>query len=156
MSASATAEEVFAGFWVRVGAAVIDCILLAIIVFPLLHAVYGAAYWESTKLIAGPMDFLLSWVLPAIATIIFWVYKQSTPGKMALGIRIADAASGNAPSTSQCVGRYFAYIVSIIPLFLGFFWIAWDARKQAFHDKLAGTVVLRRKRAEATPRFQAS
>jgi uncharacterized RDD family membrane protein YckC len=56
--------------------------------------------------------------------------------------RIVDANTYGPPSTGKLVGRYFAYLASIIPLFLGFLWIAFDKRKQGWHDKLAGTVVV--------------
>ena len=137
----------YAGFWVRVGAMIIDTLLIMIILIPLLVAIYGWAYFEAanTRLFAGPADFLLSWVAPAVAVIVFWIYRQATPGKMALSIRIVDAATGNPPSTAQCVGRYFAYFVSIFPLGLGLIWVAFDKRKQGWHDKLAGTVVIRSK-----------
>ena len=137
----------YAGFWVRVGATIIDTLLIMAVLMPLLVAIYGWAYFDaaSTRLFVGPADFLLSWVAPAVAVILFWVYKQATPGKMALSIRIVDAATGNPPSTGQCVGRYFAYFVSIFPLGLGLIWVAFDRRKQGWHDKLAGTVVIRSK-----------
>ena len=137
----------YAGFWVRVGAMIIDTLLIMVVLIPLLVAIYGWAYFEAanTRLFAGPADFLLSWVAPAVAVIVFWIYKQATPGKMALSIRIVDAATGNPPSTGQCVGRYFAYFVSIFPLGLGLIWVAFDKRKQGWHDKLAGTVVVRSK-----------
>ena len=137
----------YAGFWVRVGAMIIDTLLIMIVLIPLLVAIYGWAYFDAanTRLFAGPADFLLSWVAPAVAVIVFWIYKQATPGKMALSIRIVDAATGNPPSTGQCVGRYFAYFVSIFPLGLGLIWVAFDKRKQGWHDKLAGTVVIRSK-----------
>ena len=137
----------YAGFWVRVGAMIIDTLLIMIILVPLLVAIYGWAYFEAanTRLFAGPADFLLSWVAPAVAVIVFWIYRQATPGKMALSIRIVDAATGKPPSTGQCVGRYFAYFVSIFPLGLGLLWVAFDKRKQGWHDKLAGTVVIRSK-----------
>lgn len=137
----------YAGFWVRVGAMIIDTLLIMVVLIPLLVAIYGWAYFEAanTRLFAGPADFLLSWVAPAVAVIVFWIYKQATPGKMALSIRIVDAATGNPPSTGQCVGRYFAYFVSIFPLGLGLIWVAFDKRKQGWHDKLAGTVVIRSK-----------
>ena len=45
-----------------------------------------------------------------------------------------------------CVGRYLAYFVSTIPLALGLIWVAFDKRKQEWHDKLAGTVVIRTKK----------
>jgi uncharacterized RDD family membrane protein YckC len=61
---------------------------------------------------------------------------------MAISAKIVDAQTGGAPSTARLVVRYFAYIVSMLPLFLGFIWIGIDRRKQGFHDKLAGTVVI--------------
>jgi uncharacterized RDD family membrane protein YckC len=93
----------YAGFWVRVGATIIDTLLIMLLIFPLLVAIYGWAYFngEKTGFIAGPADFLLSWVAPAIAIIVFWMYKQATPGKMALSVRIVDATTGSPPSTGQ-------------------------------------------------------
>src|SRR6185436_2293207 len=133
----------YVGFWLRVVAALIDSLLVAIICWPLLTAIYGFEYWSGSALIKGPVDFLVSWVLPAVAIVLFWIYRQATPGKMAIKARIVDAATGNAPSTGQMIGRYFGYYVSILPLFLGLIWVAFDRRKQGWHDKLAGTVVVR-------------
>lgn len=139
----------YAGFWIRVWASVIDTILVAVIIFPILTAVYGSAYWESERMIQGPLDFLLSWVAPAVAVVLFWISRQATPGKMAVGIRIVDAATGGKPTTGQLLGRYAGYYLATIPLLMGFVWVAFDARKQGWHDKLAGTVVVR-KRPDAT------
>jgi uncharacterized RDD family membrane protein YckC len=145
-------DPVYAGFWIRVLAALIDTLLLAVITFPLLGLIYGRAYFENTtELFAGPLDVLISWVLPAIAVILFWMYRQATPGKSAVGAKIVDAATGAAPSRGQCIGRYFGYLVSTIPLGLGLVWVAFDSRKQGWHDKLAGTVVIRTKRGERAP-----
>ena len=72
-----------------------------------------------------------------------WIARQATPGKIAIGARIVDAATGDEPTRSQMIGRYFAYYVSTFPLCLGFIWVAFDRRKQGWHDKLAGTVVVR-------------
>ena len=58
---------------------------------------------------------------------------------------------GAKPSTGQLIGRYFGYYVSTIPLFLGFVWVAFDPRKQGWHDKLAGTVVVREKHRAPEP-----
>jgi uncharacterized RDD family membrane protein YckC len=46
-------------------------------------------------------------------------------------------------SWGQCIGRYFAYFLSFLGLCLGFMWVGWDERKQGWHDKLAGTLVVR-------------
>ena len=97
-------------------------------------------------------DLLLNWIFPALAVIVFWIYRQATPGKMVIGARIVDARTGQPPSTGQLIGRYFGYYVSMIPLCLGLLWVAFDARKQGWHDKLAGTVVIRDRSRVRHPR----
>ena len=136
----------YAGFWARTGATLIDTVLVALISWPVLVAIYGWEYFDAevTGFIAGPADFLVTWVLPSFAIVIFWIVKQATPGKMAVSARIVDAVTGKPASAAQLVGRYLAYLVSTIPLCLGFIWVAFDKRKQGWHDKLAGTVVVRR------------
>jgi uncharacterized RDD family membrane protein YckC len=148
------ADLEYVGFWPRVGASIIDSILVAVILFPMLTWIYGGDYWLDPRLIKGTWDFLLSWVLPAVAIVIFWVYRQATPGKMAISARIVDAKTGKAPSTRQLVVRYLGYFVSTIPFGLGLLWVAFDPRKQGWHDKLAGTVVVRpRHRGPTQVRF---
>jgi uncharacterized RDD family membrane protein YckC len=140
----------YAGFWMRVGACIIDSILILMVTFPLLISTYGWSYLDATQTdwIAGPADFLISWVLPAVAVIAFWVYRQATPGKIAISARIVDAKTGAAPSTGQLIGRYFGYFLAGIPLGVGILWVAFDKKKQGWHDKLAGTVVIRQTRPE--------
>jgi uncharacterized RDD family membrane protein YckC len=133
----------YVGFWPRVGAALIDTVLVLMICAPLVTAIYGRQYWVSEALIQGPADFLINWVLPAIAVVVFWIYRQATPGKMAISARIVDAETGAKPGTGQLVVRYLGYYVSIVPLMLGILWVAFDPRKQGWHDKLARTVVVR-------------
>lgn len=135
----------YAGFWVRMGATMIDTLLIMVITFPLLVSIYGWKYFGSEKLIAGPADFLISWVLPAVAVVWFWTQRQATPGKAALSLRVLDADSGGNLSIGQSIGRYLGYFISIIPLGLGLFWVGFDSRKQGWHDKLAHTVVVRAK-----------
>lgn len=142
---------VYAGFWIRVWASIIDTVILGFITLPILLSIYGAEYFNSQSVIQGPADFVLTYVLPAIAIIVFWIYKSSTPGKMAVSVKIVDAQTGNAPSSAQCIGRYFAYFVSMLPLGLGIFWVAFDPKKQGWHDKLAGTVVVRNKNGGTEP-----
>ena len=139
----------YAGFWIRVWASIIDTFLLLIITMPILLAIYGIDYLDSgywvTGGLAGLMDFLLSCVLPAFAVILFWMYRQATPGKMAIHAEIVSAQTGERPTTGQCVGRYFSYIPSTLIFGIGIFWVAFDKRKQGWHDKLAGTVVVKKK-----------
>jgi uncharacterized RDD family membrane protein YckC len=145
----------YAGFWIRVGAALIDSLLIFAIIIPLLVAIYGWGYFGETRLIAGPADFLISWVAPAVAIVAFWLYRQATPGKMVLSLRIVDAATGGPLSIGQSIGRYLGYYVSMIPLCIGLIWVAFDRKKQGWHDKLAGTVVIRSKSRGPEPvRFE--
>ena len=153
----------YVGFWIRFLAVVLDTFILLAIITPLLWLAYGTEYFlpkelmdlsnpdileslnklNSRPMVQGPMELIITYILPAVAVIILWRYKSATPGKMIFKARIVDAKTGELPSTGQCIGRYFAYTVSMLPLCLGFLWIAFDPRKQAWHDKLSGTVVVR-------------
>ena len=154
----------YAGFWIRFWAFIVDSILVAIIVEPIVASIYKNSQNVPDPMSAdmanlvldsfkpqGGLDVLFSWVLPAVAIVLFWVYRAATPGKMLLRAKILDAETGQQPSVPQCIGRYLRYYVSIFTLFLGFLWIAFDSRKQGFHDKLAGTVVVRTPRKTFTP-----
>ena len=133
----------YAGFWIRVGASIIDSILIILITLPLLMAIYGAEYWSSTDFSKGIWDILISYVLPAVAVIMFWAYKSATPGKIVLNLKIISLGKTETLSKGQLIGRYLGYFVSMIPLFLGIFWVAFDKRKQGWHDKLANTAVVK-------------
>jgi len=141
----------YVGFWARTGAAVIDSILVMIITLPLVYAVYGAAYWQGDSLIAGPADLLISWILPAALVLALWIRLSATPGKLAIRAVIVDARTGGKPTTSQFLIRYLGYFVAGVPLMLGLLWVAIDPRKQGWHDKMAGTVVVRRKGGAQQP-----
>lgn len=156
-------EQKYAGFWIRTAAFVIDSILVCALIVPLLLAVYGQAYFAGIReyfegLISLDLaryleaaqsrtqysgEFLFTYVLPAIAIIMFWVYRSATPGKIILKMKIVDAKTGGRASAVQCTIRYLGYYVSCFALMLGFLWVAFDGRKQGFHDKLAGTVVIK-------------
>ena len=138
----------YAGFWIRTGAALIDSLLLLLIIGPVLTFIYGADYWFDDSAIQGSWDVLINYLLPAVAVVIFWVYRSATPGKMALKLTIVDARTGGRPSTSQCIGQYLGYYIAVIPLLLGILWVGFDKRKQGWHDKMVGTVVIRNDASE--------
>ena len=142
-------DQEYAGFWIRFGAAIIDTIIILIVTGIPLTLIYGEQYWEGEQLISGVWDVLLGYVFPLVATIWFWRRFLATPGKMATKLQVVDAKTGNRMSTGQSIGRYFAYFVAAIPLCLGFIWIGIDKKKQGWHDKLAGTVVVRSNEIEA-------
>jgi len=147
-------ELEYVGFWLRFWAFIIDSVLALVILVPIWHAYQGADYWSAIFSVTSATEELTELVLPAIAVVIFWVARQATPGKMAIGAMIVDADTGKRPTTAQFLGRYLAYYVSMIPMFLGFVWIGIDARKQGWHDKLAGTVVVRPRRGVGTVQFK--
>lgn len=135
-------ELEYVSFWPRLGAWILDTLLLGLVTWPLLIMAYG---WQvlDKQPFAGPFDLLVSYVFPTVATALFWTEKQATPGKMAIASRVVDARTGRSISFGKAVGRYLAYFLSILPLGLGFVWIAFDQKKRGWHDLLAGSVVIR-------------
>ncbi|MEH6608382.1 MAG: RDD family protein [Halioglobus sp.] len=136
-------NQQYAGFWVRLGAALADSLLLLLVISVPLTLIYGSEYWSTPVAAIGFGDVMIQYVAPIVITVWFWTKYLGTPGKMVFRLRVVDAQTGQALSTPQAIGRYFGYYVSILPLMLGFIWIGIDKKKQGFHDKLAGTVVIR-------------
>ena len=69
--------------------------------------------------------------------------KQATLGKRAMGIKVTDV-NGNRISFGQATGRHFGKWISSIILLIGYLMMLWDERKQTLHDKMAGTLVVKR------------
>ena len=152
----------YAGFWIRVGASLIDIILSYIVLSLPLSLIFDDSrdinitgfndswginitainFWN----LLGNVDYwdLLSNLIPAVLIIWFWLRYSATPGKMATGLTVVDARTGKKITTLQGIIRYLSYFISTIPLGLGLIWVGIDRRKQGWHDKLAGTVVLRK------------
>lgn len=133
----------YAGFWIRAGASVIDALLLMIVLLPLMFFIYGEEYFTSEDLVVGAADLILNYILPIVIIIWFWLRFQATPGKMATRLTILDASTGGPMNFRQAIIRYIGYIISTLPLGLGYIWVGFDKRKQGWHDKLANTVVIR-------------
>ncbi len=110
------------GFWWRTLATAIDLILVGVVVSLLNIALF-------------PIPLLAYFIL-------FWGWKGSTLGGMALGIRV-QKISGDPLDWPTAVIRSLSSIISSLPFFLGFFWAGWDPEKQSWHDKIAGTAVVR-------------
>lgn len=136
----------YAGFWIRCGAALIDTLLFAVVISISMTLIYSDAYWfnfSSNETTLGFWDFILTQVAPIVGTIWFWRRFMGTPGKIILGLKIVDVDTGGKLSIGQAIGRYVGYIIAVLPLCLGIFWVGIDKWKQGWHDKLAGTVVIR-------------
>jgi uncharacterized RDD family membrane protein YckC len=129
----------YVGFWQRLLAFLIDAMVVFALYGPIVIMVFGTDYFELE--VPRYWDLATGLVI-VLATLLFWRYQGATPGKIAIAAKIVDAETGNAPSTGRLVIRLLGYIVSALPLYLGFVWIAFDRRKQGWHDKIAGTVVI--------------
>jgi uncharacterized RDD family membrane protein YckC len=70
---------------------------------------------------------------------------------MVFKVKVVDAKSGGPLTLGQSLIRYLGYYVSTIPLGLGLIWVGIDAKKQGWHDKMAGTVVIRAKQPGPEP-----
>ena len=138
------ADARYVGFWARVLASLVDTVLLTLVMALIAWFVFGTNDFDLTgEQPTSPAHLLLSLALPALIVIVFWRRLQATPGKMLIAARIVDATTGADPSNRQLLLRYVGYYVSGFVLLLGFVWVAFDARKQGWHDKMANTVVIR-------------
>ena len=130
----------YATFWQRALALLVDWLIVVVIAMPIIVVAFGAEYF-SLDPVRRSGDLVIA-LLAGGLVVGFWRYCGATPGKLAVGIKIIDASTGGAPSTGRLVIRLLCYLLSAAPLYLGFLWAVIDRRKQAWHDKIAGTVVI--------------
>jgi uncharacterized RDD family membrane protein YckC len=127
----------YAGFWIRFGAYIIDAIILWIVQF-----ILGTVLFNDYNYLEG--NLILSMISILIAIGYFSGMesstKQGTLGKILLGLKVGDV-QGNQITFGNALGRYLAKFLSAIILMIGFMMAGWDDKKQALHDKLAGTYV---------------
>ena len=134
----------YAGFWRRLAAIAIDAILLfTLMLFGLVAwiSLTGEAHaWDSVPMTQA---FTGSLLVALVAKILLAAWLGGTPGLHLADCRLADARTGGHISTGRSAVRCLAIALSVLPLLLGLVWMAWDRRKQSWHDKLAHTVVIR-------------
>lgn len=153
----------YAGFWRRFVALLIDAIFflgvfsLSVIIFAVIYATIGV-----TMYIRGvyPIEIQEMFeALPTVASILIyfglfildWLYytlfesssKQATLGKMALGIKVTDL-NGNRISFGRANARFWSKALSGLILFIGFIMAGFTKRKQALHDIIAKTLVVKK------------
>ena len=155
---------IYAGFWLRFVAYLVDGIILGFAIMalfiPFFFLMGGVALLESLPRdgherfqpgqFAGFLTVLFA--LIGVSLIVKWLYfaylesgeKQATWGKQILGIYVTDLA-GNPISFGRASGRFFAKIVTgLIPLGIGYIMAGFTERRQALHDMIASCLVLRR------------
>lgn len=145
VTTSLTGLTVYVGFWRRASAFLVDMLWLTPISLLFIASLYKAGYIGSVYYDASlewQQAYLLSEILAALMIIWFWVRYAATPGKMLFYCEIVDAKTGKPITSTQALLRYIGYIISFLFLGLGIIWIAFDKRKQGWHDKIAGTVVI--------------
>jgi uncharacterized RDD family membrane protein YckC/Tfp pilus assembly major pilin PilA len=127
----------YADFWARLGAFVIDSIVLTLIwvLVPLAVRAAGLPVW-----------------LALLPTFIYFLYyawfesssSQATLGKMALGIKVTDM-QGERVAFARALGRSLAHLISNFMFFIGYLVSGFTAKRQALHDVIAGTLVVRKR-----------
>ncbi|ENW20864.1 RDD family protein [Acinetobacter haemolyticus] len=132
----------YAGFWVRVGAAILDTIIILAILIPLMMLLSPSVTDNLTRTSWSWTDWI-GQILSAVFYIFCWVKFAGTPGKRLLRLKVLDEQTGNHVSVGQGIIRYIGYIPATLVLFIGLIWIAFDRKKQGWHDKMAKTVVVR-------------
>jgi uncharacterized RDD family membrane protein YckC len=136
----------YVGFWKRLVAAIIDILILLVIIVPIELAIFGTDYLQlamAGKTLA--VDVWVQLIIPLAAVTLFWRYLKATPGLLAISARIVDARTFAPTSAGKLAVRAVCLavlLIAIIPLGIGLLWIGFDKRKQGWHDKIAGTVVI--------------
>jgi uncharacterized RDD family membrane protein YckC len=149
----------YAGFWLRFVAAIIDGLVLYFVGMILFLPFAASMGMGMRGMMTGrPPD--LQGLLPMIHAmfrlallrmVLHWLYYsllessawQGTLGKKALGLEVTDL-DGNRISFGRATGRFFAKFISTIILFIGYIMAGFTEKKQALHDSLAGTLVIRK------------
>ena len=169
--ATTASLEDYAGFWKRLGAYLLDTVILYIpsmLIQKMMGSDAAEAAMKQAQLAApgdphvmmAALTQFYGTMMPAILVIsvLTWLYFavcesspwQATVGKLALGIRVTDM-QGKRISFPRALGRYAAKYLSAIIMGIGFLMIAWTQRKQGLHDLVGGTLVLNGRASEFKP-----
>jgi uncharacterized RDD family membrane protein YckC len=147
--------QIYVGFWRRLFAFMLDNIIIYLLVFTVfligmftlgassgLHGIRpGGGHMLAALLrIAILFNILYLFMCMAYFTYFHGICGK-TPGKMVFGFRVIYV-TGESLTFGTAFLRWIGYFISSLPLNLGFIWIAFDGKKQGFHDKLVGTVVI--------------
>lgn len=113
----------YAGFWVRVGASVIDTLIMTLAIIPSAWIFYQGNYdliFSTGMTDQEPalwFDILVNYIFPFFYTILFWLYLGGTPGKRLMRLKVLDEKTGNKLTLGQSIIRYIGYIPSTLVLY---------------------------------------
>jgi uncharacterized RDD family membrane protein YckC len=148
-------QLVYAGFWRRFWALCLDGILLNMALFPIAMLLWRPMIpqFSPDEFTPGEYFGILGGYLRMafLSSVASWLYyalmessaKQATLGKMALGIQVTDL-DGRRIGFGRATGRYLGKIVSGLTLLIGYIIQVFTSRRQALHDLIASTLVVRR------------
>lgn len=145
---AATPRLDYASFWQRAGAVLVDSLII-MLVYAVAAAIIAALYFV-LNLASEGLAVALAVILGLAAyfgSFVWFMLLEAgpygqTPGKRLLNIRVVNT-SGQVISKGNAVGRYFAKIISYLPLYIGFLWPLWDKERRTFHDMILDTRVVR-------------
>jgi len=152
---------VYAGFWRRCGAMILDGVLLNVVTFPMgmMAMIPMTSRMEAMRdSDFSPEQFAsfmgLYFMIAGCGLLIAWLYsalmlaskRQATVGMMAIGL-IATDVQGRPLSFARATGRYFATLVTSCTLGIGYLVMLFNQRRQTVHDLIAGTVIVRKPNA---------
>lgn len=146
-------QVTYGGFWIRLVALIIDGLIVAIptiIVAIVIGVIVGVgtaasnANSETTNAAANGVSGLVQLIailIQAAYFIYFWSTGQ-TLGMRLFRLRVVDVNTGQTIGLGKSALRFVGFYVSQLVCYIGLIWAAFDSRKQGWHDKIAGTVVL--------------
>lgn len=145
------AEIPYAGFWIRFVAVIIDSVIVSVVSFVasivlgfvigFLAGITGAAVDYSQ---GGPFTYLI-YLISILVSVGYFVYgwgMGATRGQRFFRIAVVDAETGRPIGFGRAGMRYFGYVISALACYIGLIWAAFDPKKQGWHDKIAGSVVV--------------
>jgi uncharacterized RDD family membrane protein YckC len=148
IASSATRGHAYAGFWIRFLAYFIDSLIIGIpstiiFLFVLGGSAAIASQDQAQIQAVGQGYQWLSLGASFLYFVFFWS-QGSTPGMRVVNIRVADQTTLQTIGIGKAVLRYIGWIVASFCCAIGLIWAAFDGRKQGWHDKIGGTVVVYR------------
>lgn len=139
------------GFWRRLWAFAFDFLLILLLMGIFVVAgfltvelgagIRGVPLLKQVRLIAS-LIFPLAVVLGIVYFSFFHAAWGQTIGKMIFRVRVVKK-NGQPVSFLQALLRTFVYLISALPVFLGFIWIGFTSGKRSWHDLISGTIVVR-------------